>query len=264
VNEKDDEKLIDFLSQKAIYGLSSAEEREFLASFPEWKDDFSFDATVSAIDLANIDQSEQLPVHLQNRILDNSEQYFVREPQRIIQETSNARPNWLGWFGWVAAAACALLAFSLWTNSVQAPPTYVNVPNEATSPTQLRQKLLDLDKNVVQIKWAKGNIKELPEVDGDIVWSDEKQSGYMTFRGLPVNDPTKECYQLWIFDETQDEKTPIDGGIFDVKSTGELIVPVIAKLKVKRPKLFAVTVEKPGGVVVSKREKIPALAKISI
>jgi hypothetical protein len=264
VNEQYDEKLIDFLSQKAIYGLSSEEEREFLALFPEWKDDFSFDETVSAIDLANIGQPERLPIHLENQILDNFEQHFAPEPQRLIEERPNERPNWLGWFGWVAAAACALLAFSLWTNSVQAPPTYVNVPTEEITPTQLRQKLLDLDKNVVQIKWAKGNVKELPEVDGDIVWSDEKQAGYMTFRGLPVNDPTKECYQLWIFDETQDEKTPIDGGIFDVKAAGELIVPVIAKLKVKRPKLFAVTVEKPGGVVVSKREKIPVLAKISI
>ena len=85
----------------------------------------------------------------------------------------------------------------------------------------------------------------------------------MRFKGLPVNDKTKESYQLWIFDETQDEKTPIDGGIFDVNSNGELIVPVTAKLNVRKPKLFAVTVEKAGGVVVSKREKIPVLAKLS-
>ena len=95
-----------------------------------------------------------------------------------------------------------------------------------------------------------------------MVWSDDKQSGYMTFKGLEANDVSKEQYQLWIFDETQDEATPIDGGVFDVSSDGEVTVPIDAKLEVKKPKLFAVTVEKPGGVVVSKREKIVAIGKV--
>ena len=102
---------------------------------------------------------------------------------------------------------------------------------------------------------------EMKNVSGDIVWSDTMQTGYMRFRGLPVNDKAKETYQLWIFDETQDEKTPIDGGTFDVDQNGEVIVPIRAKLRPKNPKMFAVTVEKPGGVVVSKREKVAALAK---
>jgi hypothetical protein len=84
----------------------------------------------------------------------------------------------------------------------------------------------------------------------------------MRFRGLPVNDVQKETYQLWIFDKTQDKATPIDGGTFDVTSDGEVVVPINAKLKAQEPVMFAVTVEKPGGVVVSKREKIVALAKV--
>ena len=35
-----------------------------------------------------------------------------------------------------------------------------------------------------------------------------------------------------------------------------------SKLKALGPELFAITIEKPGGVVVSKREKIAALAKV--
>jgi hypothetical protein len=50
--------------------------------------------------------------------------------------------------------------------------------------------------------------------------------------------------------------------VFDVTSGGEVIVPIHAKLKVTKPTLFAVTVEKPGGVVVSKRERIVVLAKV--
>jgi anti-sigma-K factor RskA len=97
---------------------------------------------------------------------------------------------------------------------------------------------------------------------GDVVWSDSQKVGYMRFRGLPPNDPNRETYQLWIFDESQDDKTPIDGGVFDVNSDGEVIIPIDAKLSPQNVKMFAVTVEKPGGVVVSKREKIAALAKV--
>jgi hypothetical protein len=44
----------------------------------------------------------------------------------------------------------------------------------------------------------------------------------------------------------------IDGGVFDAPSTGEVVVPITARLRA----LFAVTVERPGGVVVSRREHI--------
>ena len=47
------------------------------------------------------------------------------------------------------------------------------------------------------------------------------------------------------------------------KATGDVIVPIRAKLHVVDPKIFAVTVEKPGGVVVSSRDRIALLAKTS-
>ena len=84
----------------------------------------------------------------------------------------------------------------------------------------------------------------------------------MRFRGLPANDGKAETYQLWIFDKTQDKATPIDGGTFDVPADGEVVIPINAKLKAAGPEMFAITIEKPGGVVVSKREKIAALAKV--
>ena len=85
----------------------------------------------------------------------------------------------------------------------------------------------------------------------------------MRFHGLAANDPTKSQYQLSIFDPSQSAKTPIDGGVFDIDpSTGDVIVPINAKLRVTGPTLFAVTVEKPGGVVVSKREHIVMVAAV--
>jgi hypothetical protein len=41
-----------------------------------------------------------------------------------------------------------------------------------------------------------------------------------------------------------------------------VIIPIEAKLKTVSPKAFAITIERPGGVVVSSREKIAALAPV--
>ena len=50
--------------------------------------------------------------------------------------------------------------------------------------------------------------------------------------------------------------------MFDVDpKTGDVIVPITARVTVREAALFAVTVEKPGGVVVSKRERIILTAK---
>ena len=78
-----------------------------------------------------------------------------------------------------------------------------------------------------------------------------KPAGYMQFSGLQSNDPRVEQYQLWIFDGTRDDAHPVDGGVFDINQNGEVIVPIHAKLPVAHPTAFAVTLEKPGGVVVS-------------
>ncbi|MGB0715264.1 MAG: anti-sigma factor, partial [Phycisphaerae bacterium] len=93
--------------------------------------------------------------------------------------------------------------------------------------------------------------KDFSAVRGDILWSDTEQRGYMRFFGLPANDPTVSQYQLWIVDPSRDEH-PIDGGVFDVSvADGEVIVEFESRLPADAPAVFAVTVEKPGGVVVS-------------
>ena len=84
----------------------------------------------------------------------------------------------------------------------------------------------------------------------------------MRFRDLPPNDTQKHQYQLWIFDakRVEWEARPVDGGVFDVGPGGEVVVPIHAKLDVADARLFAVTLETRGGVVVSKREHLLATA----
>ena len=46
-------------------------------------------------------------------------------------------------------------------------------------------------------------------------------------------------------------------------SNDEVVVPIHPALKVREPYLFAVTVEKPGGVMVSDRSRLPLLAAVA-
>ncbi len=84
----------------------------------------------------------------------------------------------------------------------------------------------------------------------------------MHFHGLPKNDPGKEQYQLWIIDPTRDDE-PIDGGVFDASGAADVVIPIQAKLAVGSPQAFAITIEKPGGVVVSKQDRLPLLASVA-
>ena len=92
------------------------------------------------------------------------------------------------------------------------------------------------------------------------MWSPSLQEGYLRINGLAPNDPRILQYQLWIFDKRRDDRFPVDGGVFDIAPTGEVVIKISPKLFVAEPVLFAITIEPPGGVVVSKRERIVVTA----
>jgi len=125
--------------------------------------------------------------------------------------------------------------------------------------TERRRALIANAGDLVRVNWTSTNAQKA--YSGDVVWSSTEQRGYMTFTGLPANDPTKEQYQLWIFDREQDERYPVDGGVFDVTGTSALVA-IDAKINVVDPTMFAITIEKPGGVVVSDRSRLPLIASI--
>jgi anti-sigma-K factor RskA len=96
-----------------------------------------------------------------------------------------------------------------------------------------------------------------------VIWSDKLQRGVMEFSGLEANDPKQNQYQLWIFDADRPEATPVDGGVFDIPAgKKEVLIPIDARLPITKATLFAITVEKPGGVVVSDRKRLPLLAPV--
>jgi hypothetical protein len=173
------------------------------------------------------------------------------------------------------AAACLLLAIGAYvlrprevviTKTVLTPPSATSVapvPSAPPSPKAERDALLARSGSV-QSEWSATKDPAAKAASGDVVWNASEQKGFMRFHGLAKNDPKVSQYQLWIFDKTRDQKYPVDGGVFDVDTqTGDVVVPITARVPVGDATLFAITVEKPGGVVVSKRERIVLTAKTS-
>lgn len=267
MSENMDERLRELLADQALFGLSEDEARE-LSKMSDSSDGLTLELAAAAVLVAET-PLEPMPKHLESRVLAGAERYFAENDLQpvFVTEATKPRPAWFGWLGW-AVAAVALAAFGVnfaLTRGSVVPNIATATPTPAPAiltPSQQREQLAAM-ADVARADWTKGNMPDM-EVAGDVVWSDAKQAGYMMLRGLPVNDANKEVYQLWIFDETQSDKTPIDGGVFNVTADGEVVIPIDAKLKTRNPKAFAITLEKPGGVVVSERKKIAALAPVKI
>jgi anti-sigma-K factor RskA len=297
MNEVKKERLIELLTDHALLGLDEKELMELnqlKLEFPEWENDISLELVAAAIGLTNLDIDEALPVSLQTKILNDADKFFsgAEKPSNVVPFSGKSRENnkvsanesvgnfvepaakqsFWNWTGWaVAAAACVALAVNLWWTATR-PPQIVEIiqPGEITktlTPTpelsvaQKREQLISTATDVVQKNWT--SPKDEKEVLGDVVWSNSKQEGYIRLRGLPVTEPSRESYQLWIIDKKREEKNPLSGGVFIMEQADEeVIIPIHAQLDVKEPKLFAITKEKPGGVVVSSPQRIVAIAKI--
>lgn len=164
--------------------------------------------------------------------------------------TRTPRSPWsiAGYLGWAVAAALALVAI----------PGLLNRSSTPTAPTPIAAgKPATITELVAQQDTIRATFKPDPSLTdlagstGEVVWNDRLQTGFMRLTSLPVNDPSEMQYQLWIVDPRRD-KNPVDGGVFNIATTtGEVIVPIVAKLAVNDPRVFAITREQPGGVVVS-------------
>ena len=269
MNENLRELIDDLLCKKVMYGLSAEEEKQLAELQREGGVDdesLSFELAAASVATGSLDRTEQMPAALRNRILADAEAH-VGKPQPVadVPYYQNRVPI-LGWLGWAfAAAACVVLALNIYFTRtsppvVVIPPTPTPSPEKTLTPGDMRQQLIlsvgpDLARGTWQAVGAAG-----AQPTGDVVWDDKTQTGYVRLSGLPKNDPAAKTYQLWIVAENQDPKTPVDGGTFDITTDGEVIIPIDAKVKVQNPQAFAITLEKAGGVPVSK-EKPVALAK---
>ena len=241
--------------ERLLYGLSPEEQLEYdelARTMPASSG--GFERVVASIDVAWREADAMpLPDHLRKAIRDQALRELSSRPALLSKESVAPRRG-SARLPWAVAAVC--LAIAVYTAVA---PRFTRVADGDFS--RSRAALISSANDVIERTWSAGPTP-VADAEGDVIWSPVRQEGYMRFRGLPVNDPTKEQYQLWIFDRNQDEKTPVDGGVFDIAASGEAVVPIHPKLKVKEAYLFAVTIEKPGGVVVSSRERLPLLAAV--
>jgi Anti-sigma-K factor rskA len=191
---------------------------------------------------------DPMPAHLLARLERHADSFA--EPANIIPLTPAPRPFTRllqsPLTGWAAAAAVALMA------------TFSSHPRLAT-PAQAELKLRAEANDLIEQKFT--GLGSFKDAGGTLIWSDQRQQGYMTLTGIPANDSTKSQYQLWIVDPKRDE-APVDGGVFDISTDNSpTVVPIVAKLALSNPQAFVITMEQPGGVVKSKQERLVALAK---
>jgi hypothetical protein len=255
------ERALELMADAATEGLSLADRaalRQLAAEQPDLEPE-DLELTAAALQLAYLPTAEAtLPDHLATRV----EAALRREVSiaggadpRAIDATSGQAitPMPLGRLPLLAAAALLLaVVWGTWR------PEFA-----AVDPASLRTELLALAEDVLRLDWAEGGDETAVGATGDVTWSDEQQQGAMRFVGLAVNDPSEFQYQLWVFDQERDAAYPVDGGVFDVPSgSDEVVVPITTTLPVSRATLFAVTVERPGGVVVSDRSRMALLASV--
>lgn len=247
------ERLEELLVERALVGLAPADQTELARLARESGADaadalgLELEWTAASLDAALATSPAELPAPLRARLVESA-RTFAAEPPPNPARMHGPRPASRAWAvsGWLAAAAALALAILTWRERAPEAPT----PGERRSELLARPDTLRLDWKATEL--AEG-------ASGDVAWSPALQRGVLRIQGLAANDPTREQYQLWIFDGTQEH--PIDGGVFDV-SADEVLIPIDAKLRVQQPTLFAVTREKPGGVVVSDQQRIVLVAPI--
>lgn len=258
---RDLERITDLLADESVSGLDMLAEQELaglLRRAPVVRRDQFMEAAALAqvACLRRAGGATPMPAALRARLTREGEAALrglrspavapapVAAPAPVVPLTPPEKPRaatpprrFTGLLGWALAAALAV-AFVV-VRPVAGP----------ADPVDGRSALL-AEADTVTLPWSPPTVPGYEQVTGDVVWSPSRQQGYLRLAGLPVNDPARAQYQLWIVDPERDSH-PVDGGVFDVSSRGEVVIPIQAKLRILNPKAFAITREKPGGVVVS-------------
>jgi hypothetical protein len=270
------DRIEELLSLLVTEGLSTEEQTEFDQI------DWHSLGTSADVEIAGFEQAaaafaiafdelggheEPLPIELRNRLEQDARKFFAGNgadtlsvdpkevDRRTIQPASlmprvTAPPSWREALAILAAAACLAMLLFNW---------YAGRPVQTSPDVRMAMLIKASPADLVTADWAPVQDQN---TRGKVVWSDSRQEGYMVFDGLPANDPAREQYQLWIFDTDANQAYPVDGGVFDIRGEGKVTIPIAPRIPVDKAVMFAVTIEKPGGVVVSTRERLPVLAKV--
>jgi hypothetical protein len=291
----ENERLLDLLAAYSVQELTP-EERDELKMLLEQEDGFTaqeFEVAAAAMHLAMSEPDLIMPDALADKVIADANEYFEKlypptksdaapspsappaspassmfsKPSKSSTpptlapgsaSTGEPKPGFslregLAWL--VAATAVVLFVVNRPGSKDDPVDPGANVVTAAES----RETLLK-DDETIKLDWQTTPDPAAANASGDIVWNTKRQQGFMRIADLKKNDPKEFQYQLWIFDH--DQIHPIDGGVFDI-TDAEQLIPIDAKIAASDVFQFAITIEKPGGVVVSEKERIPLLAQVT-
>lgn len=198
-------------------------------------DDDDADDTGADFDPRSVSQSDLGPAA--------SHSVLVHQP---LSESRLAR-----WATYVSAiAALVMLAIALWL--------YVH-RSDPPDPEVVRDAVEDADDKLEWEFVAKDDPAVGQGAGGSVVWSSQLQQGVALLEGLRPNDPAESQYELWIVDSQRESPVPVE--VFDIPADAEeLRLTIDSELVIAKPTAFLVTVERPGGVVVSNQEHLALVA----
>lgn len=149
---------------------------------------------------------------------------------------------------WAVAAASLLLGGLGWVVAMR--PVGSPAPGGPVPGQVLRQVAARPDAVTIPwADWSDGTVApEVTGVTGEVVWSDQAQTGVMRLAGLPHLPGS--VYQLWIIDAERGMSQRVSGAIFTAGDK-ETWVTIEPRLRIAKAAAFAVTIEQPGGTWVS-------------
>ena len=230
---------------RAFGDLSSEEFNEWQQLAPQFlnSQEVSFDYLLTELELDKT-SSTPLPSFLSQKLGETTDQFISGENKDSDDQKVTPFVNWIGW----GIAACLAVLLLLGPSE----------PKVATVAEKF--EVLKESSGSMRLAFAPAS-DPYSKVEGEVIWNDERQEGYMSLINLVANNPKENQYQLWIVDPERDE-LPVDGGVFDIpEGVDNALIPIKNALEVDKPTLFVITLEQPGGVVKSKQEVVVAIAK---
>ena len=149
---------------------------------------------------------------------------------------------------WLALAASVVVAAGGW---LLAGRQLLGGSPTPVQPYQIREQVAARSDAVTipWSDWSDADVRaEVEGVTGEVVWSDQAQSGVMRLVGLPHIPGS--VYQLWIIDAERGMSQRVSGAIFTAGDK-ETWVEIEPRIGISRAAAFAVTIEQPGGTWVS-------------
>ena len=292
-----EQRLLDLLADRAVFGLKPAEEQELaalLAAHPN-RDPDALDRLAAAVAVTTATAAPSLPQSLKTQLGEDAVRFAPRRSDPVIEpagrrtggpvsgrssgRSSTPKMMVAGLLCALATLACVVVASRRDPAGGAAPrgpdrPTTAAIPTPADpaeaaaprmtkpapTPAMLRDEMLAAVGDALRLDCAAAVAADDAKTSGDVVWSGSRQRGFLRISGLAANEPTESQYQIWIVEGGRGR--PVPGGVFDVgREAGEVIVPILPRVFVQGPTTFVVTVEKPGGAEDYSEERSRVLAR---